>query len=749
MLIARYDENKQYLKNEFTACKWDKKTGMAPEALEQQINLLWDARGDEPVCTVKARIQRYIVQNAQLELNPKSLFPGKFNDAILYDPKTGIAANGMYQRLFGRIREQVLTREMPEYETRWHNGENNHGDFQNASERKGIASTDTDFWHTMPDWKEIIRIGFPGMKERAIRTRDEKAAAGTLTREQYDFYESVLITLDAADICMDRLAAYAEQMPGTEEFTACIRFIRHHAPETLYHVMMVAIIYTMIEEMGCERSRTLGIIDSMYYPYYRHDIDNGIYTKEDVKELFRYFFGRWSRAGRFAAQPIAICGVDSEGRDAGNELTDLILDVYDEMDILNPKIQVRYHADLSPVRFRRLLSMIRAGHSAIVFINDDTVIRAYERIGIPKEIARNYVPFGCYEPMLMGKEDAMIGASWTVSTKAVEYLMSNGADMMTGDIDSIQTGVDFPDFDAFMAAFYRQLDHVIDRVIESIELQNTTAMKINPSPLYSASIGSCVERGRDVFDGGMEYSNISIKVCGIGTTVDALAAVKVLVYDQGVVSFPEMRKAVLNNWEGYEELRIKALKLKEKFGNHEPLTDRLAKEIYTHLFDYFVGRPTPMGGVYRMGGDSIDRCIYYGFGIGATPDGRRNGDAFSKNFNGTSGMEKESLTASVLSATEIDHTQFADACVYDYTAHPSAFEGEKGLDAMEALYRVYFARGGFALQGNVLNVDQLHDAQKHPEKYPNLQVRVCGWNEYFVNMVPEKQDALILRLEAR
>ena len=259
---------------------------------------------------------------------------------------------------------------------------------------------------------------------------------------------------------------------------------------------------------------------------------------------------------------------------------------------------------------------------------------------------------------------------------------------------------------------------------------------------------SCIDTGRDVFENGLPLSNVSVKCCGIGTAADALAAMKLLVYEQKMVTYAEMRTALLNNWKGYEWLHERALALEEKFGNHKPLTDQFAHDVYHHLYELYVGRPCNRGSVYRMGGDSITRCISLGEKLCATPDGRMAGESFSKNFSGTAGQETEGLTAAMLSALAIDQTEFADAGVLDFMAHPSALEGEAGLDAMVTMTEVYLSNGGFALQGNVLQLEQLKDAKLHPEKYPNLQVRVCGWNEYFVNMSEEAQDAFIKRLEA-
>jgi len=734
-MIEQYEINKQYLKDEFKNCRWDPDTGMNANDLEKQINAMWDAHGNESTGVARARIQRYIIENAQLELNPKSLFPGKLNSGITY---TGcISLQGMFERLFQRIRRETLEKVMPDTYAR----------IREAASR-GIGSCETDFWHTQPDWRDILSLGLTGLKERAVRARDEKLRTNELTPKQADFYKSVLITLDAIDIYLARLIEYAEEKGGFGHFVECLRALRLHAPKTTYQAMMLSVIYIYIEEMGCERARTLGRIDQLYYPFFKSDLESGECTLEEMREMYRYFFGRFSQAYRFAAQPFCLGGTLADGSDAWNELSDFILDVYDEMDIYDPKIHIRWHKDFPTDRLRRILSMIRKGHSAMVLVNDETVYASYERIGILRDEVVEYTPLGCYEPMIMGAEDAMIGASWLNIAKAVELSLNNGADMNTGYPFGPKTGLRHETFEEFYRCFFTQLDTLVETTIDGIEKQNGIAMSINPSPLYSLSMKSCIERGKDVFEGGMKYSNVSVKCCGIATAADALAAIETFVYDEKIISLEELSKAMRLNWVGYEELRLRALALPEKFGNHRPRTDRFAKEIYEHLFRLYVGRPAGRGGVYKMGGDSITRCVDYGRGVAATPDGRKNGQPVSKNFSATAGMEKEGLTASILSALAIDHTQFSDACVLDFMLHPSAVEGEEGLSAMVNLTEVYLKNGGFAFQGNVLSPDELRDAQKNPQKYPNLQVRVCGWNEYFVNLSKTIQDSFIRRLEA-
>ena len=221
--------------------------------------------------------------------------------------------------------------------------------------------------------------------------------------------------------------------------------------------------------------------------------------------------------------------------------------------------------------------------------------------------------------------------------------------------------------------------------------------------------------------------------------------IKKYVYDEKRLTLQEFRKVLQNDWQGYEDLRIEILNEKNRYGNGLTEPDALARDIYAHLAALIVGRKNKINGVYRLGADSVMHCVDHAAYVAATPDGRQARAMFSKNMCGVAGMERQGITAAMHSVLSIDTTNLVNAAVCDFIIHPSAVEGRRGMDAFSALARTYFDCGGMVLQGNVFGIDDLYAAQQNPEKYSNLQVRVCGWNEYFVKMTKEKQDDFIRR----
>ena len=730
-----FAENRPYVEYEYQQAQWIADSGLDAAALTEALNSYVRNELNGLAMPVKrAKAFAFLLEHAQISINPYTPFSDKINIGIDYSGNA--AGRDLFDiNFFQRIRHEVLSDNIPEEYAK-----------RNFATEIGLCYADSDYWHTLPDWENVIKLGMPGLLKRAEDKKNEWAAKGELTEEKALFYDSVIISYRAILGYMKRLynASLSYDLP---EYSECLKNLMERAPENLYEVMELCIIYLNMEEIGVERTRSFGRIDRLYLPYFRNDLKMGRFTLDEIKELIRYFYIKCQAAKRFADQPFAICGVDENGNDATNELTWLLLDVYDGMGIHNPKIHVCCHPGMPKELLRKLLSMIRGGSGSICLINGEVVVKGYEKIGIRREESQLYTPFGCYEPILVGKEDPMIGGSWLNMSKAVEFAMNGGRDIRTRKQFSVETPVTFDSYEAFLEAYYTHLKYIIEFTKDNIEKQNRFHMQVNPSPVYSGSLTSCMEQGLDVFNGGVKYRNISIKCCGIATVVDSLLMVKKFVFDDKAVSFDEMRSCVLTNWEGREQLRGRILKCPLKYGNHLPEADELTRAIYKFAASLIVNRPTPDGGRYRMGCDSITNNIWLGEGQSATPDGRRAGEPFSKNFNANNGMDRNGITAYMLSVLCMDTSDLLDGAVMDFVLHPTAVEGEAGLDAFEQLITTYFRMGGYSIQGNIMNLEMLKEARENPEKYKTLQVRVCGWNEYFVEMDKQVQDMFIHQLE--
>ncbi|HBL77149.1 MAG: hypothetical protein A2W90_18735 [Bacteroidetes bacterium GWF2_42_66] len=754
-MVNGFYDNRTHLDKEYEYPNWNERSGQDADTLSRNLKAFVDEHIDLPMPLLRAKAFDYLLANAQIEINPHNIFADKVNLGIKYEDSAGqerffdedttdksikheksASKDILTANLYMRFNKEVQEREIPvEYQRNI------------QAESIGIGTAWADYWHTLPDWNEILRLGFPGLLKRAEDIKAEKSSDGELLPEQEVYYESVIISYRAIVSFIRRL--YEESLCyDIPQYSGCLRHLMHHPPETMYQVLETSYLFITLLEIGVENGRSLGIIDHLYYPYFKADIGSGRYSVEDIREMFRYFFNKFNAAKRFAAQPLALCGTTPDGTGTDNDLTFLILDVYGELGHLNPKIQLRYNPNLSDQLMEKVSGLIRKGQSSIVIINDEAVYRGYEKIGIPRSISAGYVPIGCYEPVLMGKEDAMICNAFINIAKAVEFAITGGSDILTGELFGMKTPKNFKTFEGFYKAFYEHLDYLIDYFVDNIDKQTRLSMQINPSPVLSGTIQSCMERGKDYFSGGMQYSNTTIKCYALATTVDSILAVKKLVFDEKLMSFSELQEALRNDWKGYEKIQLMIKHDKNKYGNNRTEPDNLMCVIFNHLSGRIVGRKNARGGVYRFGCDSIHTSAIQGKKTGATPDGRNAHEPVSKNLCAVSGMERNGVTALMQSILKLDHDSLLGSEPLDYIIHPSAVQGKAGLKAMNAMFRTYFAKGGIALQGNIINAESLLEAQKNPQKYQNLQVRLCGWNAYFVDLTFVQQNEFIKQTQS-
>ncbi len=727
-----FSETRPYIADEFRLAHFDPDTGLSPEALSARLNEMQGASGGVPRPLFLAEAYAFLLDNVQLEINERTPFAVKLNLGIDY---TYFASTDIFDKaIFQKQRAKVISERLPE-------------DYRHMREAEsaGMGSVWADYWHTVPNWPFLLENGFPGILRRAEESLRTHEAAGDDRAVEY--LRCVAGCFRAILRLLRRIAAYSARF-DVPDFTRAVTVLAERPPETLYEVMLFSVLYLYFEEIGCERARTLGPIDVLYLPYYRRDLENGG-TREQAEELFRYFFLHFTATKRFAEQPFTMCGGDADGTDRTNELSRLILDVYDELDIYDPKIHFRWHRNLDEDVFLKVVSMIRKGNNSLCLLNDEAVFRGYERIGIPRADAQDYVLLGCYEPVIMGLEEAEIGVTWLNMVKCFELALYGGTDPLTGKCIGLTEQSTPETFEDFFAAFLRQLDYAMDFAVSFGEKQGLLSREVNPSPIYSATFPECLEKGMDVHEYPLRYNNMSVKPFGLATVVDSLTAVRKYVYERHDLTPDELKAILRRDWEGAEGLRDLILRDGEKYGNGLDGPDGLTMRITEHLAEKYCGRKLLRGGRLRLGMDSINHCISLGSKTGATPDGRKAREPFSKNLCAVSGMDRGGVTAYMRSVLKIDPSAFLNSAVLDFVLHPSSVEGEQGLRDFAALLRVFFESGGFAAQGNVVSGDTLRDAQAHPEKYPTLQIRVCGWNEYFVKLSRKAQDQFIRQSEAQ
>ncbi|NVM37450.1 MAG: formate C-acetyltransferase/glycerol dehydratase family glycyl radical enzyme, partial [Candidatus Lokiarchaeota archaeon] len=414
--------------------------------------------------------------------------------------------------------------------------------------------------------------------------------------------------------------------------------------------------------------------------------------------------------------------------------------------ILQPSSNVQI-SKKTPERFlKRSLEIVKTGFGQPSVFNTDAIIQELTRQGKSVLDARNGGASGCVEAGAFGKE-AYILTGYFNLVKILEVTLHNGFDPLTKKQIGLKTGdpTTFEMFDDFFEAYSKQVKHFADikikgnQIIERIWAQN-------PAPFLSILIDDCIKNGKDYNDGGAKYNTSYIQIVGMGSITDCLASLKYNIFDKNIISMEDLIKALNNNFSGYEVLHQKLIYKTPKYGNDDDYADSLTTQVFEIVFDAINNRPNTKGGVHRINLLPTTVHVYFGQVTGATPDGRKAYTPLSEGISPVQGMDINGPTAVIKSAGKIDHLRTGGTLLNQKFA-PQFFSEENRIKKLAHLIRAYFEMDGHHVQFNVVSADTLRAAQKNPEKYRDLIVRVAGYSDYFVNLGTDLQDEIIRRTE--
>lgn len=681
---------------------------------------------------IKAKAVAYVLDNTRIDVNDRDYYVGLYS---LNRLANSVTLDVWRNEIFGG----KLKREAEE---------------MRKMSDSGADVIWPDFDHVVPDWKSVLTLGFPGLLDRVKKYKSMHATLGTLTEEKRGLFDGIITLYEAILRLLDRLNRLAESRKDEKSeklprIASCLKNIRDGAPSDFYEATQTMFVYFMVSEcFDSYQVRSLGNgLDGSLYEFYMRDLASGTFSREQIREFLRYFMFQWAAIGNYWGQPFYLGGTNEYGETKYNELSYEILDVYDGMGIYNPKIQLKINENTPEKLLDKACDMIRRGHSSIVFCCEPGFMRAITAYGATEAEAREADIRGCYETGVRANEVSST-TGYVNAAKAVEYVFSDGYDyvlagdlgLKTGDLAGLKT------FDDFYYAVIRQWRALIEKAISVSRSYERYFSYVNPSLTYTATIEGALEKGRDAYQNGVKFNNSSVLNCGFATLVDSVVAVKKLVYDDKIVTLEVLKAALDANWEGYEDLRRLAGSA-PKYGNGDYEADGIADALAAYFANSVNGRENARGGVYKAIMHTAMMFKWEGEKTAATPDGRKRGEEIGKNGSPSIGADREGVTALILSALGTRPYTYCESYGLDAWIHPSACAGEDGLTAMKGLLKTYMRGGGMSIQFNVLDTGTLRDAQKKPEKYRNLQVRVCGWNVLWNNLPKDEQDAYIRRAE--
>jgi formate C-acetyltransferase len=529
--------------------------------------------------------------------------------------------------------------------------------------------------------------------------------------------------------------------------------------EALQYYWFVHIAVTT--ELNTWDSFNPGRLDQHLYPFYKRDLESGLITEEFAKELLQSF---WIKFNNQPAPPkvgvtaqesntytdfclINLGGVNENGEDATNELTYLLLDVIEEMRLLQPSSMVQVSKKNPDRLLKRALKIIKTGFGQPSIFNTDAIIQELTRQGKSIIDARLGGASGCVEAGAFGKESYILTGYFNLP-KILELTLYNGFDSRTQKQIGLKTGDpnSFITFDEFYNAFEKQLNHFIDIKIKGNLVIERIYAQYMPAPFLSILIDDCIKKGKDYNDGGARYNSSYVQGVGIGTITDSLASIKYNVFEKNFFTMQEMIDTLKNNFQDKNNIRKKLINETPKYGNDDDYADNITRQVFESYFKAIDGRPNTKGGHFRVNLLPTTCHVYFGSVLGATPDGRFAKEPVSEGISPVQGADVNGPTSVIKSASKIDHLR-TGGTLLNQKFTPNFLSTEEGIEKVLYLIRSYFRMDGHHIQFNVVDADTLRDAQKHPEKYRDLIVRVAGYSDYFVDLGEDLQNEIIRRTE--
>jgi formate C-acetyltransferase len=657
-------------------------------------------------------------------------------------------------------RDRIMTAMTPQ----WHDAYNA-GIFTEFMEQRAPG-------HTVAGYK-IFRKGMLDIIRDVEESMDALDPADPRVAGKIAELEAMKITAHAmirfAERHAEKLEALALVETGEQrrdellEMARVCRRVPAHAPstfhETLQHYWFVHL--GVVTELNPWDSFNPGRLDQHLYPFYIAESKAGSLTQEKMIELLESFWVKFNnhpsppKIGVTAEESgtytdfclINLGGLTAEGDDAVNEMSYILLDVIEEMRLLQPSSMVQLSRG-NPDRFiDRAMKIVKTGFGQPSVFNTDAIVQELVNQGKTLEDARNGGASGCVESGAFGVESYILCGYFNLP-KILEITLHDGYDVRTQKQIGLRTGnaAELTTYSQLLDAFEKQVRHFAEIKIEGNNVIEKIFMEHIPTPFLSLIIDDCVARGMDYIQGGARYNTNYVQGVGTGTIADSLTALKTQVYDEKNISLPDFVKALETDFDGRDDLLYRLLYKTPKYGNDDDRADDRLMEVFRIYHDAINGHVSPRGAEYRINLLPTTCHVYFGKVMHASPDGRRAGLPVSEGISPVQGADRNGPTSVVKSAAKIDHLH-TGGTLLNQKFSPVFFEDDAAIRKVSGLVRSYFRMNGHHIQFNVATADTLRKAQKNPEQYQGLIVRVAGYSDYFNDLGVELQNEIIRRTE--
>lgn len=627
--------------------------------------------------------------------------------------------------------------------------------------------------HTVPGYKRVFELGFHGIWQKAYEGLSSLEEGTSDYLQRKDFYESVIVASKAVCDHSNEYAELAERMAPTaqgqrkqELLDVAGRCRRVPAdPPTSFMEAMQSLWMTQVVlsiSYGVPDVLSPGRVDQYLYPFYKADIATGRITREQALEVVEEYFVKIANVllpplpmsnnngqGLAGSNNLTLGGLDREGEDATNEVSNLFLEALEDIKALSNNLSVRISRKTQDGFLKRAMETHRRG-AGVAFYCDEVIIEQLQHDGYSLEDARDYSIVGCVEPTSTGNSFSYTAGNAVLLTSVLEQALNEGCTLMTGWKQvgaATPPAATFRTFDDVKAAFVQQLSYNVDRLVRLAELKDRAHAETMPQPLLSSTIEGCLESGQDMTRGGARYNHGHVNAQALATIANSLAAIRWAVFEQKMLTMEELVALLRRDFRGREDVRQALLSRAPKYGNDDESADEIAEWVADVFCSEVRKHSCWRGGNYRPSLFSSGTQTIEGFMCGASADGRLAGEVVSNGISPANGTEKHGMTATLKSAALVGRPLLTDGTALNMRLSLMVLDSDENVDKMVSLIRAYFDLGGRHVQFNPLDTATLKDAQSHPERYPDLVVKVSGYSAHFVDIPRQIQDDVIARTE--
>ena len=623
--------------------------------------------------------------------------------------------------------------------------------------------------HISANYEKVLNVGINAIIKQAEEKLGTLDFADGAQLNQMHFLNSVITANKAVVAFAERFADLAEKMASAceeptrrielKEIARICRKVPAQPAENFQEALQAFwFVHLVIQIESNGHSISPMRFDQYMNPFLQND-DISVEQAQEMLDMLWIKFAELNKVRdenstmAFAGYPmfmnLIVGGQKRDGSDATNAMSYLVLQAGANTKLYAPSLSIRIHEGTPDPLYKKAAELSRMGMGYPAYYNDRVIVPALLARGLEREDARDYGIIGCVEPQVGGKTEGWHDAAFYNMSKIIELTLNDGVDQRTGKQIGPKSGKmeEFKSFEDVMEAYTQQTSYFVKLMAAADNAVDMTHGKHCPLPFLSSLVDDCIAEAKSLQEGGAHYNFTGPQGVGVANAGDSLTAIKKLVFDEESITLKDLHTALANNFEGQEDLRMMLVNRAPKYGNDDDYADDIAKEAALIYCEEVNKYTNPRGGKFQPGLYPASANVPLGSVVMATPDGRKAWSPLADGVSPISGYDSCGPTASVLSVAKLDHEIASNGTLLNQKFHPSAIEGEKGLENLKAVTEAYFQNGGFHVQYNVISRDTLLDAQANPEKYKGLVVRVAGYSAFFTALDKSLQDDILARTE--